>query len=179
MSMQLWVGVVFSGALVVFLMITFFVKDISPSQHNLLRFFTALCGGFAAGCITGEALFSLHTGMSSGANISISGAAGFAIMLTIWFSYPTYKVHNILNEQFDISLPDGWTFEQAVRAIAKGARGVVIFEGFNYSQMNVILPSADITAMNPEEALRQLQYLSTNVPHYQVIIEDGVYRIRA
>jgi hypothetical protein len=88
-SPQLWIGVGFTAALVGFLMITYFVKDrSSPTQYNTLRFLTALCGGFAGGFLAGEALFSLQKEMSSGAKLAISGTAGFALMFTIWFTYP-------------------------------------------------------------------------------------------
>jgi hypothetical protein len=179
MSPQLWIGVGFTAALVGFLMITYFVKDrSSPTQYNTLRFLTALCGGFAGGFLAGEALFSLQKEMSSGAKLAISGTAGFALMFTIWFTYPK-RSREIPDERLQISIPDGWTFEQAARSIVKIARGVANFEGFKPTHLNIILPATDIDAPNACEALRQLRYQSSKLPNYRVDVERGVYHIRA
>src|SRR5437764_12203665 len=74
---QLWIGFGFLLVLVIFLMITYLRRDTSTAnQHNILRFLTALCGGFAGGFLTGDALFRFEEQWSSGAKMGDSGRAG-------------------------------------------------------------------------------------------------------
>lgn len=175
MTPQLWIGVGFTAALIVFLMITFFVKDASShAQYNTLRFLTSLCGGFAGGFLAGEALFSLNKEMADGTRLAISGTAGFALMFTVWFTYPK-RHREVLEDRIKLSIPAGWTFEQAVRKIV---RGVINFDGFRPEQLSIVLPATDIDAKNILEALTQLQYVSNSLPKYRIDIESGIYHIR-
>lgn len=178
MTPQLWIGLGFTVALVVFLMITFFIKDTSsPTQYITLHFLTALCGGFAGGFLMGEALFSLQKEMADGAKIAISGTAGFAMFFTVWFTYPKRK-REPLKDIIQLSIPEGWSFEQAARAIVKVARSIINIDGFSSDQLAIALSSADIKSPGVKEALLQLKYLSNKLPAYQVTLENGVYHIR-
>lgn len=178
MTPQLWIGLGFTAALVVFLMITFLVKDTSsPTQYNTLHFLTALCGGFAGGFLAGEALFSLNKEIAGGAKLAITGTAGFAIMFTIWFTYPK-RDRKPLEDGIQLSIPNGWTFEQAARSVVKASRGVVNFDGFTSEQLNIKLPATDINAPSVKDALEQLRYQSSDLPGYLVSIEKGVFHIR-
>ena len=73
----------------VFLMLTFFIKDSSSAtQYNTLRFLTSLCSGFAGAFFTGEALFRLDQTLPAGGKIAVSGTAGCALFFVLWFTYP-------------------------------------------------------------------------------------------
>ena len=179
MSPQLWIGVAFTAALVIFLMITFFVKDTSsPTQYNTLRFLTSLCGGFAGGFLAGEALFSLSKEMAGGVRLAISGTTGFALMFTVWFTYPKRHKER-LEDRIQLSIPQGWTFEHAARSIVSAARGVAHFDGFQQAQLHAVLPATDIDAPNARDALAPLRYQSDLLPDYRIDVERGVYHIRA
>jgi hypothetical protein len=78
-----------------------------------------------------------------------------------------------------LSIPEGWTFEQAVRAIVKAARGIAHFEGFQQRQLATKLPATDIDAPTPRDALAQLRYQCDQLPDYRVELENNVYHIRA
>jgi hypothetical protein len=88
----LWIGLAFTAALVVFLMVSFFVMrkdtDISQAAYNTLHFLTALCSGFAGGFLAGEALFRWEQQLAGGAKLLISGTAGFALFFLLWLRYP-------------------------------------------------------------------------------------------
>jgi hypothetical protein len=174
MTPQLWIGVGFTATLIVFLMLTFIIKDTSsPVQYNTLRFLTSLCGGFAGGFLAGEALFSLDQQIADGTRLAISGTAGFAIMFTLWFTYPK-RHREVLEDRIKISIPAGWTFEQAVRKIVQG---VINFYGFKPEQLSIVLPATDIDAKNILEALTQLQHATSSLPKYRIGIESGIYHI--
>lgn len=178
MTPQLWIGLGFTAALVIFLMITYFVKDTSsPGQYNTLRFLTALCAGFAGGFFTGEALFRLDQQMADGARLAISGTAGTALFFTIWFTYGTRK-EPPPPDRVRVSIPAGWTFEQAARAIVNGTGGAIDFDGLGTQQLATPLPAAEIDAPSPRVALSNLRYHAAALPPYRVEVEDGVFHLR-
>lgn len=179
MSPQLWVGLGFTAALVAFLMITFFIRDTSsPNQFVTLRFLTALCAGFAGGFFTGDALFRIEQQMDNGVKLALSGTAGCALFFAVWFRYPP-RVEPPLKDRIILSIPEGWTFEQAALGIVKAARGITHFEGFEPDQLRVQLPATEIDAPTAHDALAQLRYRSSKLPAYRVDFENGVFHIRA
>jgi len=126
MSPQLLIiGTGFSAGIILFLMITFFVKDSSSStQYNTLRFLTALCAGFAGASFAGEALFSLDTNMGDGTKLAISGTAGFALFFTVWFTYP--KRDNDQSEDGMVSrISKNLVSRESPRATANRAGGEI------------------------------------------------------
>ncbi len=93
MSATLIVGASFAGALVLFLMIAYYKPPNSPFAYIILKFITALCGALAGGLVTGEALVKLSGGATGGFQYTISGAAGFALFIIIWFFFPKLPPH--------------------------------------------------------------------------------------
>jgi len=180
MTPLLWIGLGFVAAIVVFLMITSFVRLNEQADKNL-RFLTALCAGFAGGFFTGDALFRYQQQLGSGTNIFISGTAGFALFMLVWFTYarkPSTAPDPLPNESVNLSIPEGWTFEQAARAITSAARRTVHFGGFDKAQLATRLPAIDIAAPTFCDALEQLRYHSDNFPMYRVILTKGIYHIQ-
>jgi hypothetical protein len=177
MTPTLWIAFGFTAALVVFLMITFFVKDTSsPTQYKTLRFLTSLCAGFAGGFFTGDALFRLEQQMTGGVKLAISGTAGCALFFTVWFTYGK-RTESPPKDHVVLSIGDGWTFEQAARAIVKAARSVVHFDGFSSPQLATKLPATDIDAPTAQDALNHLRYQSTELPPYEVRFEKGAFHL--
>jgi hypothetical protein len=180
MTPLLWIGLSFVSAIVVFLMITPFVYLNEQADKNL-RFLTALCAGFAGGFFTGNALFRYQQQLGNGTNIFLSGTAGFALFMLVWFTYarkPATAPDPLPNGSVNLSIPEGWTFEQATRAITNTSRRTIHFDGFNQAQLATKLPAIDIEAPTIRDALEQLSYKSSAVPAYQVILDKGIYHIR-
>jgi drug/metabolite transporter (DMT)-like permease len=178
MTPTLWIAFGFTGALIIFLMISFFIKDTSSdTQYNTLRFLTSLCAGFAGGFFTGEALFRLEQNWPGGPKFAISGTAGCALFFALWFIYPKKEKIVEPKDQVILSIPKGWTFEQAVRTIAKIAQAVVNFEGFSKSQLATKLPETEVNAPTIRDAFTQLKYQAPSLPPYTVQHRGGVYHI--
>jgi hypothetical protein len=85
MSLQLWIAVFFLFILVVFLIVAFFTRPVA--QFTILRFLSSLCGGCAAWFISGD-VFLKMSGQMSGGKYAISGTAGCALFLVVWFFFP-------------------------------------------------------------------------------------------
>jgi hypothetical protein len=74
--------------LIFFLIVAFFrSKVLDAGQWAIMRLLGALCAAFAAAFFTGDALFKLTKSLG-GTELSISGAAGFALFFTVWFFFP-------------------------------------------------------------------------------------------
>lgn len=178
MTPTMWIGVGFGGALILFLMITFFVKDRStPTQYNTLHFLTALCGGFAGALITGEALFTYNAGLPDGGKIAVSGTAGFALFFAVWLTYPK-RSRDVLKDGFQISIPQGLTLENALRSIASITGVTVNLREMNDTALSAVLPAVNINSESAYDAFRKLQYQTTGIPNCEVIVIDDVYHIR-
>jgi hypothetical protein len=177
MTPILWIGLSFLIVLVIFLIITFFIKDsLTSAQYNTLRFLTTLCAGFAGGFLTGDALFRLDTEMTDGVKIGVSGTAGCALFFTIWFTYPKHAVA-IPKNAFNLSIPDGWTFEMAINRIVKAAQGVYEVKGFSKEQLVLVLNSAELKTPSAVDAIKRLRYLCQDLPEYTVSLIDDIYKI--
>ncbi len=180
MTPLLWVGLAFVAVIVAFLMITSFARLNEQADKNL-RFLTALCAGFAGGFFTGDALFRYQQQLGNGINILLSGTAGFALFLLVWLTYARKIApvpSSLPNESVNLSIPGGWTFEQAARAITSAARRTIHFNGFDKAQLATRLPALDIAAPTVRDALEQLGYKSSQLPAYRVILDKGIYHIQ-
>lgn len=139
MTSTLIVGLIFLAILVIFLIASFFLKGkLEPSQYNTLHFLTALCAGFAGGFLTGDALVKIDGTMTNGLKFGISGTAGFALFFLIWLTYPK-RTPPPLKDAFNFSIPVGWTFMQAIQAIAQTQNSVTSFVNFTETELGLIL----------------------------------------
>lgn len=177
MTTILWIGFGFLLFLLLFLTITFFKKDLSQSQHNTLRFLTALCAAFAGGFIAGDALFKLNTEISNGTTIAISGTAGCALFFTVWFTYSKFSPA-IPEDCFNFSIPTGWTFQDTVDRIVTASQGVYEFKGFTTSELNLVLDSRELKTSSEIEAIKRLKYLCKGLPDYDITVNNGIYIIK-
>ena len=176
MSTVMWIGFGFVVVLVGFLIVSFFKKEtINRGQYNILRFLTALCAGFAASFFAGDALFKLEGEMANGFKIALTGTAGFAAFFAIWFTYK--ETIPIPKDAFHFSILNGWTFEGAVKGIAKAANGFCEIEGFSSQQLQLVLEAREIKSSSPVDAIKKLRYLNTNLPKYNVTVNENIYKI--
>jgi len=183
MTPQLWIALGFVAALVAFLMIAYFTKDTSTiNQQRILRFLTALCAGFGGGFFTGDALVRLQQQLSNGATLGISGTAGFALFFVVWLTYfkwvPPSPPPPPPPDRIKVSIPEGWTFEQAARVVIKAARGTADFPGFRQEQLAVKMRATDLDESDAHSALTKLRYAAYDgLPKYRVELEGSVFHI--
>lgn len=176
MTATLWIAFGFLALLVVFLIVTVFIRDrFSPTQVNILRFLTALCAGFAGGFFTGDALFKVDTTLANGTKLAISGTAGFALFLTVWF---TYKPVFGLTPGFNFKVLKDWTFEQTVLAMMEADNGLSKFIGFTKQELSLPLAERELNEDSALEALKKLRYLNSELPNYSVLLDSNVYQIK-
>ena len=179
MTPQLWIGLGFLAALVIFLFIAYFAKDRdTQNQSNILRFLMALSAGFAGGFLSGDALFKLDSQMSDSLKLTISGTAGCALFFTIWLTRNKQQTTPPPPDTFNFSILNGWTFEVAIRTIIKAAKGVVDIKGFTTEQLSLILQSTELKNTTAKEALEKLKYLNSNIPDYMVNREQDNYVVQ-
>lgn len=175
MSAQLWAAVGFTLLLVVFLMVTFFIKDTSSdTQFKTLKFLTSLCGGIAGTFFVGEALFSYAKDLDDGAKLTLSGTAGFAVFFLVWLTYGK-RTENNSTTNIKMSFPEGWTFEQCARAIGQSRNTPVAFQSFSQEELNLACPQMDINAENMQQALLQIMHHTRRNLSYSVALSNGIY----
>lgn len=171
-----WVGIGFAAALFVFLGLTFFLKDrLSDDQRTLLRFFCALCAGFAGGLFTGEALFKAES--KTGLEWVVSGTAGFALFFLIWLTFP--KVSRP-PDAFHFTIPKGWSFKQAVEAVVGVDQATADYDGFTADELKAPLQERELRTESPSDALRSLRLLtiSATVRPYDVRFQPPTYFLK-
>lgn len=88
LSLGAIVGICLTVVLVLFLVVAFFRGgQLGDGQWAIMRILGALCAGFAAALFTGDALLKMSRSYG-GTELTISGAAGFALFFTVWFFFP-------------------------------------------------------------------------------------------
>jgi hypothetical protein len=174
---QFWVGCFFALLLIVFFMIAFFRSAITAGQWQILRLLGCFCAGFAAGIITGVALFEAR-GNLRGLDIAISGSAGFAAMFSVWLTWGSFTSPPA-PPAFNLSIPGGWTFEDAARAIADQDQAVIQFVNFGPHEMRAPLREQELHAKSAVEALKVLHLVVVNggVRSYKVENQHPIYRL--
>lgn len=172
---QLWIGFAFATLLIGFLIFAFFkAKTLTPDQRSILKFLSALCAGFAGALITGDALFKME-GSTATAKYAISGTAGAALFFVVWFFFPRVTV---LPEGFNASIPQGWTFKDAVDAFAQQDGAVPNYNGFTDLELGATLKAWQLKAKNISDAILLLRSITTQlnaIRKYEVKFESSVY----
>ncbi|HCG6604310.1 TPA: hypothetical protein NJ227_001633 [Vibrio parahaemolyticus] len=178
MTPQLWIALGFTALLIIFLMITFFIRDTSSAtQYKTLRFLTSFCGGIAGIFFVGEALITYSGKSSDGTTLTLSGTAGFAVFFLVWLTYGKRPEDNTL-PNIKMSFPAGWTFEQCVKAIGQSANLSIAFSSFSQDQLDFKFPQMDINAEDINQALNQLKHHANGAFTFTVIKNDGIYIVK-
>lgn len=175
---QLWIGFGFATILVTFLIIAFFIKErLSDDQRNILRFLCALCAGFSGALITGEALFNLNTSLGGSTKIAVSGSAGAALFFTIWFTFKTLAPPP---DAYHFSIPSGWKFEMAVKAMVNQDDAIAELIDFNDSEKNAVLKPQTIRTSTIIKALESLRSSADGaaIRPYDIYRDEHVIRIK-
>lgn len=178
MTATLWIGFGFLALLVIFLIASFFFTPrLTADQRGTLKFLSSLCGGFSGGFLTGGALFEMHKAAGA-TTFTVSGTAGFALFLVVWFFYP--KVFK-LDDAFEFSIPSGWTFREAVEAMTRTNDGVSEYQGFTIEELRAPIQGRRISSKSLSEGIGQLRLITIQadaVRPYDVTRQDSVYRLK-
>ncbi len=179
MSTPLWIGFGFLMLLVIFLICSFFfAPKLTDDQRGTLKFLSALCAGFSGGFLTGGALFEAHKTAGT-TTFGISGTAGCALFLVVWFFYP--RVFR-LNDGFEFSIPAAWKFRDTVDGMTKSTGSVSEMLGFTTQELNAPIRSRTISAKSLSEAILQLRLITIEpdaICPYDVTQQASVYRLTA
>lgn len=177
MTPQLWIAFGFLTALVIFLMVSFFLTPrLTNDQRGTLKFLTALCAGVSGGFLAGSSLFE-GTWTTPTSRIALSGTAGFALFFVVWLFYP--KVFAIA-DALSVLIPDGWSFRDAADMIARVASGVADYQGFTKDELASPLKGRKIETKTIPEALLVLRLISVSagaIREYSVNQDGPVYRL--
>jgi len=178
---QFWVGVVFAAVFVSFLMYSINKgKDLNSGQRVMLKILSALCAGIGAWLISGEAFLSLSKNIPGG-KLTVSGTAGFAIFLVVWFTFPKGPKFEPLPDGTRIAVPAGWTFEQVADACAQQDSSVIHYDGFTAQEMKARLKPWKLETKSILEAIEQLGSITEQrgaVREYDVKKENAKYRLK-
>jgi len=173
MSALQWVGAAFVLLLVGFLFYAYSrPQRPGDGKTDIIRFICAMCAGFAGGLFVGDALFKLDTSVGMATKMAVTGSAGFAFAFVVWYGYGRTR----LPTGYSISVPDGWTFQQAAQAMVGQEGAVVDFQGFEAAELAAQLRPAQITKRTLEEALGTLGSLSrSTIRRYHVAHNSPKY----
>ena len=178
MTAPLWIGFAFLAFLIIFLMTSFFLTPrLTADQRGTLKLLSSLCAGFCGGFLTGGALFEMHKGVGT-TTFTVSGTAGFALFLVVWFFYP--KVFK-LEDGFQFSIPSGWTFRDTVEAMTLSKDGVNEYLGFTGEELRAPIQARAISSKSLIEGINQLRFITVQpdaVRPYEVTRQDSVYRLK-
>jgi hypothetical protein len=178
MTAQLWIGFGFLTILIVFLILSFFFKrHLEDGQRGTLKLLSALCAGFAGGFLIGDTLFQMHK-TSGATTYGISGTAGFALFLVVWFSYPTVFSPP---DGFAFNIGAGWKFRDTADQMAQSRGSAIDWAGFNTYELDAGMQNRGLATKSLADALAQLRYLTvaTNaVRPYDVRQDGAVYRLK-
>jgi hypothetical protein len=180
-ELQIWIGFGFVVGIVVFFMVAYFVPPNSPNAFAILRFLCALCAGLAGALITGGALFELKAELSAGVNMMVQGTAGFAAFFAIWFTFPAPPGYiPLTNTDFNVSIPQGCTFQQAATVIANADNASVSFDSkFTSQELAAPLDGIQLHTKSPAAALDaiRLQATTVSIQMYRVVKNGASYSL--
>lgn len=179
MTTPLWIGFGFLAALLLFLVISFFLTPtLTNDQRRTIKFLTALCAGFAGGFLTGSSLFDAHWTNAS-ANIGISGTAGFAIFFAVFFTYNRLFSKSSASEDngLRMDIPQGWSFQQVVDTICGKDEAGSQYDGFKPEEKNAILRNQAVKGESYLDLLAALRSITVNQPirPYSVKKQGSLY----
>jgi hypothetical protein len=139
---------------------------------------SALCAALAASFITGEAVFQMQGTIGDGGSYAITGVAGFALLMIVWFFFP--KITGGFPDDYVVAVANGWTFESAARAIAFQDGSAAAFEGFKPEELSTKLKGQQLRARTVGRALASLGSLAQPgaVPPYSVAHDPPIFTLR-
>jgi hypothetical protein len=177
MTPQLWIGFGFLVALVIFLIVSFFVTPrLTDDQRKTIKFLTALCAGVSGGFISGASVFDAAWTTPT-SRIALSGTAGFALFFAVFVFYN--KVF-IPDDAIEFEIPSGSTFRQAADAAAQLSSVVLDYQGLNASELSSEMASGHISCRTLGELFSMLRLRtrkSGSMRDYTVTNTGNIYKL--
>jgi len=177
---QFWVGLGFAAAFVLFLMLAFLREGtLNSGQRLILRILSAICGALSGALISGSALFNMTENVPGG-KITVSGVAGFAVFMIIWFTFPRESKRPEPVDGISTSILAGSTFQAVADELAEADECVLQYEGFRDNELAATLRAWKLSGANAGKCIELLGSI-TQVPNavrtYRVKKESSKYRL--
>jgi hypothetical protein len=177
MSIQLWIGVGFLVALIIFVMVAFFAAPkLTSDQRKAIKFLAALCAGVSGGFISGASVFDASWTTPT-STVALSGTAGFALFFVVFFFYDRIFAPD---DGLDFDIPSGATFKTASDAAAKLAGVNVDYQDLSSTELSEQLSEGHIKCDTFDQLLRILQIKTVTpgaIRKFNVTEANNIYRI--
>lgn len=100
------------------------------------------------------------------------------IGLSVYVFFRGQRVQDVPDDTFDFTIPEGWTFENTMRTIARNH--AITFEEFNQEELDTPLRGKELVAANMMDALGMMRSddITPGVPRFDVIEENSTIKIR-
>ncbi len=178
MTPQLWIGFGFLTALVIFLIVAFFVKPrLTDDQRKIMKFLTALCAGVSGGFLSGASVFDA-TWTTPTSKIALSGTAGFALFFVVLIFYNRVFVPD---DVMEFEIPANSTFRQAADIAAELGGVVVDYQALNTAELGSRMVAGHISCNTLAElfaSFRLKTETAGSVRDYSVTNTGNTYRLK-
>jgi hypothetical protein len=179
MNPILWIGLGFLAGLVMFLGFTIYKPPPRGSQgRETMRILSALCCGFAAGFLTGAAIFNATFTHAFG-KVGISGSAGIALFLTVFFFYDKVADKGLANvpNGVTVTIVLGWTFRDVANLVATLAQSGMDYQALNEDELGADMRPQPVTSTSWELLLESLRNITVKqaIRPYTVTKQAGSY----
>jgi len=180
MTTQMWIGLSLLIPLIIFFVYAYVRGGaLNANQHNILRLFALLVGGFAGAFITGDALVNI-TGTYEGNTIAIKGALGAAFAFLIWWTFPKYvDADRFPTTDITLVIPSNATFKSVLDSFTANIGYTFDLQGFTNEQKNVPLRSQQVSGKDVSDLITKLRKLAKNdLPDYTVKVANKNINIK-
>jgi hypothetical protein len=180
MTPQIWIGVGFAAAVVLFLMLAYYGPAMDAGRHAIIRFMCALCAGCAGGFITGSALFEYAQNFPNGGKIAFTGAAGCALFGLVLLTFPKHQIP-VADDALSLTFPSGISFFDAAKLVAQKNASVAILEGFEDTEKKASV-TGTLSGQGKDRFIQILKRLgdlaATSIRPYTVTFDGNAYVLK-
>ncbi|HEY1463253.1 MAG TPA: hypothetical protein VGF44_07540 [Terriglobales bacterium] len=181
MNPILWIGFGFLAAFVVFLGFTIYKPPPRGSQGRAtMRIFSSLCCGFAGGFLTGAAVFNATFTHALG-KVGISGSAGIALFLTVFFFYDKIPDGELnVPDGVTLTIPKNCKFSDATDIVGTITKAGMDYHALNNDELGSDMKEQSIQAASWEQLLELLRNVTAKqtIRPYTVKKENGSYMFK-
>ena len=175
----LWIGFGFTTALVLLGIVTLWFPPKRGSQGRAaMRLLMSLCAAFAGGFLTGAAIFNGSFTHALG-KVSISGSAGIALFLTVFFFYDNKPDDGEIDIEngITITIPPSCKFRDVADIVAAQAQAGIDYRVLNANELDADMKAQPVTAKSREQLLESLRNVTVlqAIRPYTVKKENGSF----
>ena len=178
MNPILWIGFGFLAAFVVFLGFTIYKPPPRGTQGRAtMRIFSSLCCGFAGGFLTGAAIFNATFTHALG-KVGISGSAGIALFLTVFFFYDKMPQGELnVQDGVTLTITKNCKFSDAADIVGTMTKAGMDYHLLNRDELGADMKEQSIEAKSWEQLLESLRNVTATqvIRPYTVKKENGSY----